>query len=114
MDNGKLKELVLKELQKEVPQEIARDEKKAKEFILSNINESLVNKLVAEFCEKNPDDFAVLNTFDFNNVHENAAETPENIKYKLSVNRAGLEYKKKAIDDALKELNTSVNGDNKV
>ena len=109
MDNAKLKEFVLKELQKGIPQEIAKDEKKAKEFILSNIDESLVNKLVAEFCEKNPDDFAVLNTFDFNNAHENATETPESIKYKLSINHTGLEYKKKEIDDAFEKLNTIVN-----
>jgi hypothetical protein len=104
----------LKELQKEVPQEIAKDEKKAREFILSTVNEPVVDKLVAEFCEKNPQDFEVLNVFDFSD--EELKKTKENIgtettdgmleiiKYEQVVNLAGLAYKSAVISEAIDKL----------
>ncbi|MDR0585027.1 MAG: hypothetical protein LBG57_11885 [Treponema sp.] len=118
MDNGKLKEFVLMELKKEVPQEIAKDEKKAKEFILSNINEPLVDKLIAEFCEKNPRDMEVLNTFRLSdeklkeskeNIDTAIADgTVERIKYKQIVNHAGLAYQSAVMDGYFDELLAAV------
>jgi hypothetical protein len=118
MDNVILKEFVLKEFKKKIPQETARDEKKVKEFISRNINEPLVDKLVAEFCEMNPMDFAVLNTFKLSDeklkeIKENietaiADGTIERIKYEQVVNHAGLAYliNKSAEYDA--EINNAV------
>jgi pyruvate-formate lyase len=118
MDNVKLKELVLKELQKEVPQEIAKDEKKAKEFIVSTINEPLVDKLVAEFCEKNPQDTEVLNVFNVSDeelkeIKENIAAkiadgTVERIKYEQAINHAGLAYKIAVVDEYFDELDSII------
>jgi hypothetical protein len=102
MDDIKLKEFVLKELQKNIPEEIAKDEKKEKKSTLSNINEPLVDKLVAEFCEMNPHDWEVLNVFTLSDektkeITENIAAaiadgTVERLRYEQAVNEAGLAY----------------------
>jgi geranylgeranyl pyrophosphate synthase len=107
MDNVKLKEFVLKELQN-----------KAKEFGLSTINEPLVDKLVAEFCEKNPDEFAVLNTFGVSDekskeITENIATaiadgTIERIKYEQIVNYAGLAYHSAVMNEYSDEIKQAV------
>lgn len=110
MDKEELKNLVLEEFKKRVPAEIATDEKRVQEFVSENIDEPLLDKLVEEFCMKNPQDFAVLNTFDFDNAEQNREETVESIKYKTFVNSAGLKYKEKEVDDAFKELNGLVGG----
>jgi nitroimidazol reductase NimA-like FMN-containing flavoprotein (pyridoxamine 5'-phosphate oxidase superfamily) len=101
MDNVKLKEFVLKELQKE-------------EFIVSNINEPLVDKLVAEFCEKNPHDWEELNVFTLSDekvkeIRENIAVavadgTVERIKYEQAVNHAGLAYHTAVMNGYMDEL----------
>jgi uncharacterized membrane protein YebE (DUF533 family) len=118
MDNKKLKGFVLKELQKDIPEEIAKDEKKAREFILSNINEPLVDKLVAEFCEKNPYDWEVLNMFTLSDektkeIQENIAAaiadgTVERLKYEQAVNEAGLAYHIAVWDEYMDELSDTV------
>jgi hypothetical protein len=108
MDKEKLKRFALDEFRKKVPRETAADETKLDEFIVKNIDVPLFDKLLEEFCAKNPDDFEVLNTFDFNDVEQNAKETLESIKYKQIINHAGLAYKKKSIDDALGELHSLV------
>jgi hypothetical protein len=119
MDKEKLTVFAIAEFQKtmpadEIPQEIAGDEKKISEFILSNVNGPLLDKVVDEFCQKNPEPFAVLNVFSVSDeklkeIKENIAAaiadgTVERIKYEQVVNHAGLEYKKKEIDDAFLEL----------
>jgi hypothetical protein len=103
MNNVKLKEFVLKELQKE-----------SNEFVLSTINEPLVDELVAEFCEKNPEEFAVLNTFSVSDeklkwIKENigaaiADGTVERIKYEQVVNHAGLACQSAVRDEYMDEI----------
>jgi hypothetical protein len=121
MDNVKLKELVLKELQKEAPREIAQDEKKAREFILRTINEPLVDKMIAEFCEMNPQDTEVLNVFKLSDeelerikaiIAENidaasANSMIEKFKYEQAINSAGLAYKVAVFDEYIDNLNIS-------
>jgi hypothetical protein len=102
MEREKLKKFAFNEFRKKVPQEIANDEKKWQEFILKNINETLLDKLVDEFCQKNPEEFAVLNPLGFSDeklkeITENidaasAAGMLEEIKYKKIINNAGLAY----------------------
>jgi hypothetical protein len=114
MDNVKLKEFVLKELQN-----------KAEEFGLNTINEPLVDKLVAEFCEKNPEEFAVLNTFGVSDekskeIKANIATaiadgTIERIKYEQAVNYAGLAYQSAVMNEYMDEIKQAVeefNSDN--
>ena len=88
MDATKLKRLTIEKLSEEIP--------------LANINEPLVDKLVAEFCEKNPQEFAVLNPFsisdeELKDIKENikraiADGIIERLKYEQVVNHAGLTY----------------------
>ncbi|MFP3041415.1 hypothetical protein LQZ19_06290 [Treponema primitia] len=110
MDSLLLKELLIDELARKVPAEKISDKSKLREFVLANIDKPLVDKLVAEFCGKNPEDFAVLNVFSFNDAEQNTDETQESIKYKLAINRAGLNYRKKEIDSAFNKLDTLVKG----
>ena len=104
MDTIELKELVIEELSKEIPTGKIRDRAKLRELVLANMNETLVDKLVAEFCEKNPEAHAVLNPFDFSDPKQNAAETAESIQYKILVNNAGLAYRKKELGKTIQEL----------
>jgi hypothetical protein len=120
MNTVKLKEFVLKELQKDVPQEIAKDEKKAQECIVTTINEPLIDKLVAEFCEKNPQDLEVLNVFKLNDeeleeikatiaagIADRIMGTIERLKYKQAVNNAGLAYQSAVLNEKIDDFFTS-------
>ncbi|WP_148257671.1 hypothetical protein [Leadbettera azotonutricia] len=99
MDREKLKKFALDEFKKQAPKEIARDEKSLHEFTLKNINEPLLDKLVDEYCQKNPEEFAVLNVFGVSDEKlkeitekTDVASTIERIEYKKIVNNAGLAY----------------------
>jgi hypothetical protein len=100
MDKEVLKRFVLDEFKKEVPQEIATDETKVQEFISKNLDDPLLDKLMEEFCAKNPDDEAVLNVFtlsdeEINEINKNTEKaiadgTIKRIKYEQIINHAGL------------------------
>ena len=104
MDTIELKELVIEELSKTIPAGKIQDSAKLRELVLANMNEALVDKLVAEFCEMNPEAHAVLNPFDFTDPKQNASETAESIQYKMIVNNAGLAYRRKEIGKTIQEL----------
>jgi hypothetical protein len=107
MDAVELKELLIKEFSKELPAAKVQDWAALRELVLANMNEPLADKLIAEFCKKNPEPRAVLNPFGFNGTEQSATETEESINYKILVNNAGLAYRKKEIEkdiQALQEL----------
>ena len=104
MDKIELKELMIAELSKEIPEDEIRDGESLRELVLANMNEPLVDKLIDEFCKMNPEAGAVLNPFDFNDPIQNAAETAESIEYKMLMNKAGLAYRTKEIEKTIQEL----------
>jgi NADP-dependent 3-hydroxy acid dehydrogenase YdfG len=96
MEKEKLRQFAIAEFLKEAPQEIAMDEEKSRNFIAQNINEPLLDKLLDEFCEKNPEEFAVLNPFSLSDEENIKRVIPdgiiERLKYEQVVNNAGLAY----------------------
>jgi hypothetical protein len=99
MDKEILRKFVLEEFKKKLPQE--------------NIDEPLMDKLMEEFCRKNPNDMEVLNVFDLTDeeiseINKNpekaiADGTLTRIEYGQIINHAGLAYRSdefcKYIDD---------------
>ena len=104
MDREKLKKFVLAELKKIIPQEIA----------LENINMPLLDKLIEEFCAKNPKDMEVLNVFSPTDEHmDEINKNPEKaiadglidrMQYEQIINRAGLAYQSAEVTRMIKEL----------
>jgi hypothetical protein len=104
MEKERLKKFAFDEFKKQAPPEIAKDEKSLHEFILKDLDEPLLDKLLDEFCQKNPEEFAVLNTFSIsdeklkeitNNIAAAIADGMfEKIKYEQIINHAALEYQK--------------------
>ncbi|MFP3041414.1 hypothetical protein LQZ19_06285 [Treponema primitia] len=99
MERETLKKFALDEFKKQAPEEIAKDEKRLHEFILKSINEPLLDKLVDEYCQKNPEEFAVLNVLSISDEKlkeitekTNTAGALERIKYIKIINNAGLAY----------------------
>jgi hypothetical protein len=114
MEREKLKKFVFDEFKKEAPWEIAADEEKFREFILKNIDEALLDRLVDEFCAKNPKEFEVLNVFmlsdeQIDEIKKNPGKaiadgTIDRIKYEKIINHAGLAYQKNAIHEQIAQL----------
>jgi hypothetical protein len=100
MDATKLKQLTIAKLSEEIP--------------LANINEPLVDKLVGEFCEKNQQEFAKLNTFTFSderlkeikaNLDKAITDgTIERIEYEQAINHAGVAYLSSKVCEYIAEL----------
>ncbi|GHV94871.1 hypothetical protein AGMMS50293_11910 [Spirochaetia bacterium] len=98
MDKNKLTEFVMNEFREKAPAEFSQDPVKLKTFIYTNIDHELLNKLIDEFCEKNPDDFAVLNPL---GVSPDNQDTLSSLKYKKIINNAGLSYQAESLMDTL-------------
>ena len=104
MDATKLKRLTIEKLSETIP--------------LANINEPLVDKLVAEFCEKNPEEFAVLNPFsvsdeELKDIKENikranADGIVERLEYEQAVNNAGLAYQHEKMAEYIALIDAAV------
>jgi hypothetical protein len=104
MDTIVLKEFLIEELSKKIPADKIRDGATLRELVLADWNDPLVNKLIAEFCEMNPEVGAVLNPFGFKDAEQNALETVESLEYKMCVNHAGHAYQKKELGEIMQEL----------
>ena len=114
MEREKLKKFVLDEFKKEAQQKIAAGEKGADEFISENIDGLLLDRLIDEFCAKNPADWEVLNVFRLSDEQANEIKRdPEKaiasgiinrLKYEQIINNAGLAYKKSELDKDITSL----------
>jgi hypothetical protein len=104
MNPIELKELMIEELIKEIPTDRNQDRAALRELALTNMNEPLVDKLVAKFCKKNPDALAVLKPFDTSDLEQNGTETVESIRYRRLVNNAGLAYCKNELEKKIQEF----------
>jgi hypothetical protein len=121
MEREKLKQFALDEFKKKYPQpatkspaeETAYAERALHECTATNINEPLLDTLVNEFCQNNPEEFAVLNVLSVSDAQlkeitgksdaEIAAGTIERITYAKIINNAGLAYQ----EDILSKLLTT-------
>ena len=114
MEKERLKRFVLDELKKKVPEEIAADEQKAAEFISKNFDGSLLDRLMDEFCAKNPNDLGVLNVFNLTDEQmDEIRKNPEKaiadgvidrVKYGQIINHAALAYQSNALIEHINGL----------
>ena len=104
MNTTELKEFLIEEFGKEIPSDKIRDGKTLRELVLADMDEPLADILLAEFCEKNPGNMAVINPLEY----DPATETAKSAKYKMMINHAALAYLKKEVDSMIKELNDTV------
>jgi hypothetical protein len=126
MEKEKLKQFALDEFRKKYPQpatkspaeETAQDEKASHECTSTNINEPLLDTLVNEFCQNNPEEFAVLNVFSVSDeklkeIQENietaiADGTIERITYEQIINHAGLAYQQHVMNGYAADIDNAI------
>jgi hypothetical protein len=105
MDKNKLAALALMEFEKKAPEEIKNYPEKLKEFLQNYIDRTLLDDLINEFCEKNPNDSYVLNPL---TVSKNAGESIIALEYKKIINRAGLSYRADELIEQLQNLSDEI------